>query len=225
MREIERDIFANATLKAGSLEAFGFHKEGDVYRLSRTLPSSGLEVKITIDGQGEVEGKVYDDGEEFEGFRHQVLGEYSAAIKEEFVALLREIRDFCYVLHRPVEHYLVPSNPRIYDIDRGFKENDDVLDWPAKKRLHEGDVIYIYSALPFKGIKFRCKVLGVLDVADYHKGRPYFSTLIHREETYAQGEYPLDECLKHGLKTVRFFHKVNDEFVAYMEKETPPKRG
>ena len=115
-----------------------------------------------------------------------------------------------------MNYYLLPSNPRIYDVAKGFQQFDGYLNWPARKRTKPGDVVFIYSAVPFKGIAFRCLVIDVDEAGEGYGTRETFLTLLKLEQTYQKGDLPLEELTKHGLKTVRFFHKVSPEFAKYV---------
>lgn len=216
MKDIEAHVFENVRLKEDALIPYGFVNEGGVYRYSTALSLADFSCVIDIDSNGQVDGKIFEGQEEFEGYRRQMLGEYSSAIKEEYVTLLKDIRDRCFLSIRPVNYYLLPSNPRIYDVAKGFQQFDGYLNWPARKRTKPGDVVFIYSAVPFKGIAFRCLVIDVDEAGEGYGTRETFLTLLKLEQTYQKGDLPLEELTKHGLKTVRFFHKVSPEFAKYV---------
>ena len=215
MKEIEREVFASFALNKESLQDFGFVFVDGAYCLERPLPIEGYTARLSIDEQGDVDGVILEDGEEFEGFRHQILGSFSASVKEAYIDLLREVRDHCFVSVKPRRYYLLPSNPAIYDVRRGFEENEGYLHWPARKRTHEGDYIFIYSARPFKGIAFLCEVVAVDEAQEYSRGRSYYGTMLHLLRTYTSRELPLEDAMAHGLKTVRFLHEISKETADY----------
>lgn len=216
MKDIEASVFRHFALEEGRLPLFGFDADDDEYRYHATLLDGAFSVEIRITHEGEVDGRVLDGDEEFEGYRHAVLGTFSAQVKEEYVALLQKIRDACFRSVRPVDYYLIPSNPAIYDIDEGFRVHQGFLEWPARKRVHEGDIIFIYSAKPFMGIAFQCVAVAVDEAQEGYGSRAVFSTMLKLVRRYAKEELPLEDLKKHGLKTVRFFHKISPELGEYL---------
>lgn len=217
MEELEHSIFQNTKIDEASLLAFGFSKAHDHFEYRGSLASSGLDYVVQVSFNGEVQIHVYEDGEEYEGYRRQILGNFNGAMKEEIIALLAQIKKACFISLRQPTYFLIPSNPKIYDIDRGFAQNQGYLDWPAKKKLHEGDIVYIYSAVPFKGIRYRCLVVAVGEAGEGYGSHTIYPTLIHLEKAYPQGTISLEEAKAHGLKTVRFAHKMNPETGKYFD--------
>jgi len=216
MRAIEQNLFQHYALQEPALVPFGFVKENDVYVYHSVLKDSGFAVKIQVLSSGEIDGTLYEDDLEFEGHRHEILGTFSAAIKEEYISLLLSIRDACYVSVRPRSYYLLPSNPAVYDVARGFDENEGFLNWPARKKMREGDLVFIYSARPFKGILFCCEVVAVDEAQEGYGGHAVFMTMLKRVRAYQEGEVPLNELMEHGLKTVRFLHKMSPEVAEFI---------
>ena len=217
MLELERSLFENTRADFDSLLAFGFAKVEGGYEHRSNLTGSGFALLVQVNDKGEVRVRVLEDEEEYEGYRRQVLGAFNAVMKEEIVSFLTEVRQRCFVSLRKPTYFLIPSNPKIYDIDRGFAQNQGYLDWPAKKKLHEGDIVYIYSAVPFKGIRYRCLVVAVGEAGEGYGSRTIYPTLIRLEKTYPQGAISLEEAKAHGLKTVRFAHKMNPETGKYFD--------
>ena len=216
MKEFEASIFNDYQPNDIALLSYGFIQENGSYILKKNLPTSSflLEVKITL--PNEVEIKVYDDDFVYVAYRAKVLGEFSSQVKKEIEEILLDIRDHCFKYMVPPSVYLLPSNPKIYDIKKGFKENEGFLNWPARKKTKPGDRIFIYSAIPFKGIAFSCTVIAVdeMKTEEYHAS--YYLTLIRLDATFDQDELPLDALYSHGLKTVRFLHKVQEETASYL---------
>ena len=216
MKEIEKSVFEYAILREEELIPHGFSRVNDHYERKENLSVDGYVLTLFVYSGGEVDGVVLDEGLEFDGYRRNVLGEFSAKIKEEYLAILRKLRDECFLLKKPISYYLLPSNPAIYDVGKGFRQYGGYLDWPARKKTAVGDVVFIYSARPFAGIAFRCEVMAVDEVNEGYGSRATYSTLLRLIETYDKDQLPLDDIRAHGLKTVRFFHKVSPEFAAYV---------
>ena len=58
---------------------------------------------------------------------------------------------------RPPKDWLVPANPKYYDVDRAFDAADEIL-WKQGAGIRKGDTVYLYVAAPVSAIRYRCKV-------------------------------------------------------------------
>lgn len=58
---------------------------------------------------------------------------------------------------RPPKDWLVPANPKYYDVERAFGESDEIL-WKQGAGIRKGDTVYLYVAAPVSAIRYRCKV-------------------------------------------------------------------
>ncbi|HFU3714911.1 TPA: MmcQ/YjbR family DNA-binding protein [Streptococcus suis] len=57
------------------------------------------------------------------------------------------------------DYWVIPANPRVYDIDTEFAENK-VVYWPQKSTIQAGDIVAIYVTAPVQAIRYVCRVLG-----------------------------------------------------------------
>ena len=102
--------------------------------------------------------------------------------------------------------WMIPSNPKIYDVDAGFREGGGVIEWHQHNDIHVGDEVYIYSTAPNSAIMYRCDV-----VADDLKYKGMFrdkehyrrSMRIRLLEKYPPDRYPLSFIKAHGGSVVR----------------------
>ena len=60
-------------------------------------------------------------------------------------------------LRQPKE-WLIPSNPKYYDIIHAF-DDTDTIDWKQGAGIIKNDIVYIYVGAPVSAIMYRCKVL------------------------------------------------------------------
>ncbi len=58
---------------------------------------------------------------------------------------------------RPSKEWIVPSNPKYYDIEVAFSETDEI-DWKQGKGIKTGDTVFIYVAAPVSAILYKCRV-------------------------------------------------------------------
>lgn len=57
------------------------------------------------------------------------------------------------------DYWVIPANPKVYDIDTEFAENKIVY-WPQKSTIQAGDIVAIYVTAPVQAIRYVCRVLG-----------------------------------------------------------------
>ncbi|GAA0179172.1 hypothetical protein SH2C18_20880 [Clostridium sediminicola] len=56
-----------------------------------------------------------------------------------------------------MRNWVYPANPKYYDVIGAFTE-EEVTPWPMSSKVVVGDIVYIYSGVPFKQILFKCIV-------------------------------------------------------------------
>ena len=60
--------------------------------------------------------------------------------------------------HRPPKSWLVPANPKYYDIEHAFDDTDEIA-WKQGHGIKTGDTVYIYVAAPVSAILYKCLVI------------------------------------------------------------------
>ncbi len=60
-------------------------------------------------------------------------------------------------IHRPPKEWLVPANPKYYDIEHAFDSTDEI-DWKQGNGIRVGDTVFMYVAAPVSAILFQCVV-------------------------------------------------------------------
>ncbi|HFI0055266.1 TPA: MmcQ/YjbR family DNA-binding protein [Streptococcus suis] len=64
-----------------------------------------------------------------------------------------------YKAEQGPNYWVIPANPKVYDIDTEFAENK-VVYWPQKSTIQAGDIVAIYVTAPVQAIRYVCRVLG-----------------------------------------------------------------
>lgn len=59
---------------------------------------------------------------------------------------------------RPPKEWIVPANPKFYDIQHAF-DHKDMIDWKQSSGIKAGDTIFMYVAAPVSAILYKCKVV------------------------------------------------------------------
>ena len=107
-------------------------------------------------------------------------------------------------LNRNHHEWIVPANPRYYDIVGAFKEADDIL-WKQSSDIQVGDIVYMYVGAPYSSLMYKTKAIQVripYEYEDQNVRMKYLMRLI-RLESYAPHLYPLKLLATYGVKTVR----------------------
>ena len=58
---------------------------------------------------------------------------------------------------RPAKEWLIPSNPKYYDIVHAFDEENEIA-WKQGAGIRYGDTVYLYVAAPVSSILYKCTV-------------------------------------------------------------------
>ena len=96
---IEQEIFQSYKVDIDTLEEYGFTNYNGFYTFSISFHNDEFEARITIDEKGILSSKVIEKAfeEEFSQLRIESFrGGYIGEIREEYKAILIDIRDHCY---------------------------------------------------------------------------------------------------------------------------------
>ena len=58
---------------------------------------------------------------------------------------------------RPPKEWIIPSNPKYYDIVHAFDEEKEI-DWKQGAGIKKGDTVYMYVGAPVSAVLYRCRV-------------------------------------------------------------------
>ena len=127
------------------------------------------------------------------------------------------------------QYWIIPSNPKYFDVEGGFRANGGILLWHQRIKAQAGDIVYIYQTEPVASLKFRCLV----ERADIPREDPTVGKSptvlklmeIRLLQTYETGLYPRKWLNEHGIaKTVRGQRSAPQELAEAMEPETDASR-
>ena len=59
--------------------------------------------------------------------------------------------------HRAPKEWIIPSNPKYFDIISAFNETD-TINWKQGKGIKKNDIIFMYVAAPVSAILYKCRV-------------------------------------------------------------------
>lgn len=116
--------------------------------------------------------------------------------------------------------WLVPVNPKYYDIQKAFTESDTIL-WKQSNSVIAGDIIYLYLAAPFSCVLYKCIAVEVDIPYEYDDGKVSMRKVmkIKRQYTYDREAFGLSELKKHGIVSVRGPRSIPYGLRCKLEKE------
>ncbi len=68
---------------------------------------------------------------------------------------------------RPPKEWLIPSNPKYFDIVHAF-DNTDTIDWKQGAGIKKDDTVFLYVGAPVSAILYKCKVIETDIPYDFH---------------------------------------------------------
>ena len=112
---------------------------------------------------------------------------------------------------------MIPSNPKVYDVDAGFRDEGGAIEWHQHNDIKPGDEVFIYCSAPYSALIYRCEVLesdlryhGMFkDSKGYER-----SMKIKLIEKYPPDKFPLSFIKEHGGSVVRSARSMPEELYA-----------
>ncbi len=115
--------------------------------------------------------------------------------------LVSESRDLIAGKHREgmkSDVWLVPANPKYYDIERAFRESEEIM-WKQAANIRKGDLVYMYVAKPVAAVRYKC-VVTQTDIPYSFSSKQVRMTKIMRIRLIK--EYPADLASHEYLKSI-----------------------
>ena len=113
-------------------------------------------------------------------------------------------------------NWIVPGNPRYYDVDAAFAESDEIL-WKQSSDIQVGDIVYLYVGAPVSAVRYRCEAVAVNLSYSYDDANIRIRRVmrIRRLKTYAPDELPFSKLCELGIRAVRGPRTVTAAFLEY----------
>ena len=196
---------------------------------NRGKANSGVECVVVDDKAVEYQGKKYSLSAlatELSGSKHGVAGPRYFKYKGEWLNTIRARVDGRQDPARVEDVWVIPCNPKLYDIVGAF-EKLDTIEWSQKNNTSGGDTIYIYVGGEYKAVMYKCEVLETeLYGNRSNEDLEFYKTLsvkpdvrymrIRLIEKYDRDTFPLAELREHGLTNVQGRSKVTPQLLSYL---------
>lgn len=214
--------FSKCNIPIGTVITF-FNQEND---------NSGTQCTVVDDKTVEYQGRKLSLSAlatELTGGKWGVAGLRYFKYNGEWLNELRAKAEERKVSSRLDDEWIIPCNPKYYDIIAAF-DSLDVIEWSHSTNTTVGDTAYIYVSEKYKSIMFKCEVIA----ADQYGNRstddyPYYKDLakdpyarymkLKLTEKYPAGMYPLKELKENGLTSVQRRSKATVQLLQYLEKQ------
>lgn len=117
--------------------------------------------------------------------------------------IMRLIRASRRILTKP-RSWLVPANPKYYDIMHAFADQDTII-WKQAAKIRVGDTVFLYVTAPVKAIVYQCRV--VENDLPYNYTSPQLRIKrimrIQLVKQYDPHVFTLPVLKKYGITTIR----------------------
>lgn len=122
-----------------------------------------------------------------------------------------------YKAEQGPDYWVIPANPKVYDIDTEFAENK-VVYWPQKSTIQAGDIVAIYVTAPVQAIRYVCRVLGV-NLESYGQSDIPTDKKVMQVELLAKlsdDVLPRARMMDLGVRAVRGPRRLTEEVIRYL---------
>ena len=78
---------------------------------------------------------------------------------------------------RPPKEWIVPANPKYYDIEAAFSGKDEI-EWKQGKGIKTGDTVFMYVAAPVSAVLYQCRVTKTGIPFQFDEGNVHMTSLM-----------------------------------------------
>ncbi len=120
--------------------------------------------------------------------------------------------DESYGIIAEPETWIVPANPKYYDMLTCFKDNNEMI-WKQSSDIHVGDIVFLYVGAPYSKIMYKCNVKEVNIPYEYKDANVSMSYVMKIEclKTYTDDRYSFEYLNTLGIKAIRGPRKISKE--------------
>lgn len=121
---------------------------------------------------------------------------------------------------RPPKEWVVPANPKYYDIEHMFDDTDTV-DWKQGNGIKVKDTVFLYVAAPISAILYKCKVVETDMPYNYHDENLTIRSLMKLKliKKYKPSRFTFDKLKNdYGVFAIRGPRSVPNSLSAALKK-------
>lgn len=101
--------------------------------------------------------------------------------------------------------WIIPSNPKYFDLDHAFSVSE-LLYWKQSSKVKKGDLVYIYSGMPYGEIRWVCEAVETdLPYNGPNDGPVHFEKLMRLKKLYFFDHHLLNRKMiaRYGVTNIR----------------------
>ena len=121
---------------------------------------------------------------------------------------------------RPPKEWIIPSNPKYYDIVHAF-DDTDVIDWKQGAGIKKGDTVFMYVAAPASAVLYKCRVTETGIPYEYENKHISIRALmkIRLQKRYAPERFTFDVLREeYGVGAIRGPRGIPNSLSAALKK-------
>ena len=106
---------------------------------------------------------------------------------------------------RAPKEWLVPSNPRYYDVIAAFEQEKEI-DWKQGRGIKKGDTVFLYVGAPVSALLYKCRVTETDIPCRFRNEKLTITSLmrIRLLRRYAPDRFPFERLKNdYGIRAVR----------------------
>ena len=126
--------------------------------------------------------------------------------------------DESYNIINEAESWLVPANPKYYDVIKAFKESNEII-WKQSSDIHVGDLVYLYVGEPYSKVMYKCMATEVNIPYDYKDSNLTINKVMKIKllEELGDRDYTFAYLNKIGIKAIRGPRKIGEKIVKLLK--------
>ena len=124
-------------------------------------------------------------------------------------AIIKYIDDSYNLINEKVS-WIVPANPKYYDIVSAFNENNEII-WKQSSDINVGDIVYIYVAEPYSKVLYKTEATEVNIPYEYKDNNVSMKYVMKLKliKDLNDKEYTFKYLNSLGIKAIRGPRKIN----------------
>lgn len=134
---------------------------------------------------------------------------------QQIMKLVTQSRQFLCQPHT----WLIPANPRYYDIMHAFNEPNELLLWKQSTKVRAGDPVFIYVTNPVKAVIFQCRAVQVNIPYHYRSKQVRLNQAMKLQlvKRYPANKYDFNFLKAHGIRYIRGPRKLSNQLAALLQ--------
>lgn len=138
------------------------------------------------------------------------------SLSDEYIM---ELVDKSYELNNILGAWLVPVNPKYYDINNAFNDTDTII-WKQSNNILKDDIVFLYVAAPYSCIMYKCLVVDTDIPYNYHDKFVKMERVMKIKllKRYNNSEFTLDKLTNYGIKSIRGPRGIGKELFDELNK-------